>query len=57
MSDLWPEGITAEDAPALDLLADAEIGEGDFGESHDVPVDLLELYEVLEWQRATGERP
>jgi len=52
----WPDGITAADAPALDELADAGVSEGDFGGYHDVPAGLLELYEVLEWQRAIGER-
>jgi hypothetical protein len=36
----------------LSELAAAGIGEGDFGESPEVPVDLVELSEVLEWQAA-----
>lgn len=57
MSDIWPDNVTPGDAPALDELAAAGIGEGDFdGDQHGVPTDLVELYEVLEWQRATGER-
>ncbi len=44
--------ITAEDGPVLDELAAAGIGEGDFGHDHAVPADLLELYEVREWQAA-----
>jgi len=28
--------------------------EGDDGEDHTVPGDLLELYEVLEWEAATA---
>lgn len=36
----------------LEELAAAGIGEGDFGESHETPLDLLELYEILEWQKA-----
>lgn len=57
MSDIWPDNITADDALELDALARAGVGEGDFdGDDHGVPVDLVELYEVLEWQGATGER-
>ena len=48
----WPEGITEADAPALDELAAAGIGEGDFDGDHVVPPHLVELYEVLEWQAA-----
>jgi hypothetical protein len=49
----WPPGITEDDAPALDDLAAAGIGEGDLaGDEAGVPTDLVELYEVLEWQRA-----
>lgn len=48
-----PPGVTAEDAPTLDAFAVEGIGEGDFGESHEVPADLIELGEVLEWQAAT----
>lgn len=56
MSDIWPDSISSDDAAALDALAAAGIGEGDFdGDEHGVPADLVELYEVLEWQRATGE--
>lgn len=40
------------DEAALRELADSGIGEGDFGEDHAVPANLLELYEVLEWQEA-----
>lgn len=47
----WPETITADDAPALDALAEAGWGEGDGDDPH-VPPDLLELHEVLEWQAA-----
>jgi hypothetical protein len=47
------EGV---DPAALDALAAAGIGEGDFdGDEHGVPADLVELYEVLEWQRAVAE--
>lgn len=57
MSDIWPDNTGPADAPALDALAAAGVGEGDFdGDQHGVPADLVELYEVLEWQRATGER-
>lgn len=48
----WPPEITADDAPALDALAAAGWGEGDDGADHHVPADLLELFEVLEWQTA-----
>jgi hypothetical protein len=51
----WPPHITIADAPALDELAAAGWGEGDDGAPHEVPLDLLELYEVLEWQRAVAE--
>ena len=30
-------------------------GEGDDGESHVVPPDLLELYEIQEWEKAVEE--
>jgi len=30
-------------------------GEGDDGDACDVPADLVELYEVLEWERAVQE--
>jgi hypothetical protein len=40
------------DDEALQELAEAGIGEGDFGESHVVPADLLELHEVLEYEEA-----
>jgi hypothetical protein len=46
--------VTPADADALDALADAGIGEGDFGEDHATPADLLELHEVLEWETAVG---
>ena len=36
-------------------LAELGIGEGDFDGDHSVPPDLMELYEVLEWQRAVEE--
>ncbi len=53
MSDIWPQHVTAADAPALDELAAAGIGEGDFdGHDHGVPAELVELHEVLGWQRA-----
>lgn len=45
---MWPPGITADDAQALDELAAAGIGEGDFGESHDVPPELTDLFIELE---------
>jgi len=32
----------------------AVLTEGDDGQEHATPGDLLELYEVLEWQAATG---
>lgn len=52
-----PPGFEDVDAAALDELARAGIGEGDFdGDDHGVPADLVELHEILEWQRATGER-
>ena len=35
---------------ALRSLQRQGIGEGDFGESHEVPADLIELSEVLEWE-------
>lgn len=50
----WPDGITESDVPALEVLAAEGIGEGDFGESHHVPADLLTLHEVLEWEAAVG---
>jgi hypothetical protein len=56
MSDLFPPDITADDAAALDELAAAGVGEGDFGEAHWVPVGLVELYEVLEWENAVADR-
>jgi hypothetical protein len=50
---IWPDHITDADTPALDALAAAGIGEGDFdGHDHGVPADLVELHEVIEWQRA-----
>lgn len=55
MPPAWPDHITADDATALDALAAAGVGEGDFGEDHHVPPDLLELHEVLEWEAATGD--
>jgi hypothetical protein len=36
----------------LEELAAAGIGEGNFGERPEVPVDLVELSEILEWQAA-----
>lgn len=55
MTDIWPEGTSSTDAPALDELAAAGIGEGDFnGDEHGVPTDLVELHEVLEWQQTIG---
>lgn len=54
MSNIWPPGITAEDAPALEQLAAAGIGEGDFDGDHVVPPHLVELYEAIEWQAAVG---
>jgi hypothetical protein len=51
----WPPHITIDDGPALLELAALDWGEGDDGASHEVPADLLELYEVLEWQRAVEE--
>lgn len=33
-------------------LAEAGVGEGDFGDDHGVPADLVELHEILEWQAA-----
>jgi hypothetical protein len=44
--------MTTPDDDELAELAAAGIGEGDFGESPEVPVDLVELSEVLEWQAA-----
>lgn len=49
----WPDGISEADVPALEELAAEGIGEGDFdGHNHAVPRELLELYEVLEWEAA-----
>lgn len=48
---MWPPGITADDAPALDALAAAGWGEGD-GADHGVPADLVELHQLREWQAA-----
>lgn len=50
----WPEGITEADKPALDALAAAGVHEGELdpADAHDVPADLVELYEVMEWQAA-----
>jgi hypothetical protein len=53
--DLWPTWISDEDRPALDALAAAGIGEGDFDGDHEVPADLIELYEVLEWENAVAD--
>ncbi len=55
MSDMWPDTLTEADGPALVELAVAGVGEGDFDGDHAVPADLLELYEVREWQAAGGE--
>ena len=47
------EGV---DPVALDTLAEAGIEEGDFnGDEHGVPSDLVELYEVLEWDNAVAD--
>ena len=51
----WPPGITLDDKDALNELHWAGWGEGDSGESHEVPADLLELHEVLEWEAAVRE--
>ncbi len=51
MSD-WPPGITEADKQALDALAAAGVGEGDFDGDHAVPAELVELHEILEWQAA-----
>lgn len=37
------------DTPPIDYET-----EGDDGPGHDVPPDLLELYEVLEWEAAVA---
>ena len=51
--DLSPfEGL---DLVALDELTHAGVGEGDFdGDVHGVPPELVELYEVLEWENAVA---
>ena len=54
MADTWLAGITDADAPALDELAAAGIGEGDFDDDHGVPADLVELSEIQEWLDAGG---
>jgi hypothetical protein len=45
---------TPQDAAALEELAAAGIGEGDFDGDHAVPADLVVLYEVLEWENAVA---
>lgn len=51
----WPDDVTSGDAPALDDLAAAGIGEGDFGENHHVPAELIELGEAIEYVAAVGD--
>lgn len=51
----WPAGVTAADAPALDALAGAGVGEGDFdGDQHGVPFEAVEAYEAMEWANAAA---
>jgi hypothetical protein len=45
---------TPQEAAALEELAAAGIGEGDFDGDHAVPSDLVVLYEVLEWENAVA---
>lgn len=57
MSDMWPEGTSEADTEALRALAAAGVGEGDFeGDEAGVPADLVQLYEVLEWENAVADR-
>jgi hypothetical protein len=46
---------TPQDAAALEELAAAGIGEGDFDGDHAVPAELVVLYEVLEWENAVAD--
>jgi hypothetical protein len=55
MSDFFGPNVSADDAAALGELAAAGVGEGDFGESHDVPADLVELHEVIEYESAAED--
>lgn len=42
--------INPDDVPVEEFST-----EGDDGESHHVPADLLELHEVLEWEKAVSD--
>lgn len=55
MSDPFGPNVSADDAAALDGLAAAGVGDGDFGESHDVHADLVELQEVIEYGSAAED--
>jgi hypothetical protein len=51
----WPAGVTDADADALDALAAAGVGEGDFdGDLHGVPYEAIEAYEAMEWANAVA---
>jgi hypothetical protein len=54
VSDIFPDGT---DPTALDDLAAAGVGEGDFAEDgdHDVPADLTELWIDLAQQGKTPD--
>jgi hypothetical protein len=49
-----PAGVTADDGPALQELADAGIGEGDFGGHPHVPYDAMVAYQAMEWANAVA---